>query len=48
MGEIELIDQLLVRSSLFKRMEVDSVKILDYRLLQREAIVHIILNKHRN
>jgi hypothetical protein len=47
-GEIELVHQLLVGRSLFQSVEVHTVQVLDDGLLEREPIVDIVLQEHRN
>jgi hypothetical protein len=45
-GEIELVDQLLVGGGLFQGVKVDTMQVLDDRLLQRESIIHVVLEQH--
>jgi hypothetical protein len=48
MGQIKIVDELLIRGGLFERMKVDAVKILNDGLFQGEPIVDVILDEHRN
>jgi hypothetical protein len=47
-GEIELVHELLVGRSLFQSVEVHTVQVLNDGLLEREPIVNVVLQEHRN
>ena len=42
MGEVELLDQLLVRAGLVQRVEVLTVQVLDQRLFQAHGVVGLV------
>jgi hypothetical protein len=44
-GQIKLIDKLLICGGLFQGMEVNSMEVLHDRLLERETIVHVVLQE---
>ena len=48
MREVKLVDQLLVGGGLFQRVKVNAMQVLHDGLLEREAIVDVILHQHRH
>jgi hypothetical protein len=47
-GEIKLVNELLIRRGFLQRMQVDTVEILNDRLLERESVIHVDLYEHRH